>query len=363
MRNDAPYGRSRAGSRARALTGAGLALAVGLTVLGAGAAASLATAGGPPQFLHETGLYSDAAALRIDPAHLPFAPQYPLWTDGATKRRWISLPPGTAVDASDPDAWVFPVGTRLWKEFAFGGVPVETRYIERRPDGRWLYAAYAWSADGRSAALVPEQGRRGAYPLNAKRAHTIPGVNDCKACHEGGRSQVLGFGTLQLSSDRDPLAPHAEPRPEGAVDIAMLVARGLVVGLPAPVRETPPQIQARSAVERAALGYLHGNCGHCHNAQGPLRNLGLFLRHETGAPHQSALATTVARPVRNPAPGQHPDAVLRIDPQHPERSALTQRIASRYPPLQMPPLGTELVDRQAVDLIRRWIENTPEKGS
>jgi hypothetical protein len=24
-----------------------------------------------------------------------------LWTDGAVKRRWISLPPGTAIDASD----------------------------------------------------------------------------------------------------------------------------------------------------------------------------------------------------------------------------------------------------------------------
>jgi hypothetical protein len=32
-----------------------------------------------------------------------------------------------------------------------------------------------------------------------------------------------------------------------------------------------------------------------------------------------------------------------------------QRMASRSPALQMPPLGTELVDRQAMDLIERWI--------
>ena len=44
----------------------------------------------------------------IDPRNLAFAPQYPLWTDGAAKRRWISLPPGTAIDASDPENWVFP---------------------------------------------------------------------------------------------------------------------------------------------------------------------------------------------------------------------------------------------------------------
>ena len=48
------------------------------------------------------------------------------------KRRWISLPPGSAIDASDPDAWAFPVGTRLWKEFSFGGQRVETRYMERQ---------------------------------------------------------------------------------------------------------------------------------------------------------------------------------------------------------------------------------------
>ncbi len=58
----------------------------------------------PPQTLRDTGLYSDFATLQVDPKHLAFSPQYPLWTDGATKRRWISLPPGSAIDASDPDA-------------------------------------------------------------------------------------------------------------------------------------------------------------------------------------------------------------------------------------------------------------------
>src|SRR5215204_7713958 len=42
----------------------------------------------PPQALQETGLYSDFAALEVDPRHLAFSPQYPLWTDGAAKRRW-----------------------------------------------------------------------------------------------------------------------------------------------------------------------------------------------------------------------------------------------------------------------------------
>ncbi len=318
--------------------------------------------GTPPATLGETGLHIDFAALKVDPHHLAFAPQYPLWSDGATKRRWISIPPGTSIDASDPEAWTFPVGTRFWKEFSFDGRPVETRYMERLPDGRWLYASYAWSADGRNATLVSERGRRNVFGFGSGRSHTIPGVTDCKVCHQGGRTEVLGFSALQLSPDRDPAAPHAEPRPLPAVDLDYLVAQGLVKGLP---RSFPavPSIAARSRVERAALGYLHANCGHCHNDNGPLANLGFSLRQVLGAPAQPALATAVGQPVKKRAPAQSTATDLRISPRHPDRSALVERMASRYPLLQMPPLGTELVDEDALATIRRWIAEMQQPGT
>ncbi|MEE1655544.1 hypothetical protein VB618_04990 [Microvirga sp. CF3062] len=314
----------------------------------------------PPSTLQETGLYADFAALQVDPAHLAFAPQYPLWSDGATKRRWVSLPPGTAIDGSDPEAWIFPLGTRFWKEFSFNGEKVETRYLERRADGQWLYAAYAWSSDGRDAQLVPAQGKRGAYKLAGGRSHTIPGVADCKACHQGAPSEVLGFGTLQLSPERDAGAPHAEVRPEPHVDLSYLVDKGLLVGLPKDLLDAPPRIVAATATERAALGYMHANCGHCHNERGSLQNIGLFLRHSVSTAGEPAIATTVGQPVKKPAPGQSPDAVLRVAPGHPERSGLMQRVSSRYSALQMPPLGTELIDDEAVRLLYRWIA---EKGA
>ena len=314
----------------------------------------------PPPTLQETGLYTDPNTLQVDPAHLAFAPQYPLWSDGAAKRRWISLPPGTAIDGSDPEAWIFPVGTRFWKEFSFNGERVETRYLERRADGQWLYAAYAWSADGREAQLVPAQGKRGAYALTGGRSHTIPGVADCKACHQGGPSEVLGFGTLQLSPERDAGAPHAEVRPDPGVDLRFLVETGLLVGLPKALLDAPPRIVAATATERAALGYMHGNCGHCHNERGSLQNIGLLLRHSVSTAGEPAIATTVGQPVKKPAPGQSPDAVLRVAPGHPERSGLMQRVSSRYSALQMPPLGTELIDDEAVRLLYRWIA---EKGA
>jgi hypothetical protein len=344
--------------RCSAAIGAVLILSFGL-LKSVSAVPQPATAN-PPPTLQETGLYADFAALQVDPAHLAFAPQYPLWSDGAAKRRWISLPPGTAIDGSDPDAWIFPVGTRFWKEFSFNGQRVETRYLERRADGQWLYAAYAWSPAGREAQLVPVRGKRGAYPLAGGRSHMIPGVTDCKACHQGGPSEILGFSTLQLSPERDPGALHAELRPAPGLDLRYLVDTGLLIGLPQALLDAPPRIAAATATERSALGYMHGNCGHCHNERGSLQNIGLVLRHSVKTAGEPAIASTVGQFVKKPAPGQSPNAVLRVEPGHPERSGLMQRVSSRYPALQMPPLGTELIDDEAVSLLYRWIA---EKGA
>ena len=155
----------------------------------------------PPALLRDTGLYADFTTLEIDPKS-SLSPRSTRSgarrgrSDGGSRCR-----AGTAVDASDPDAWVFPVGTRR-KEFAFGGRPIETRMLERLPGGAWRYAAYAWSADGREAALAPATGQRGAFAFGGGRSHTIPAVSDCKVCHELRRTPVLGFGLLQLSPDR-----------------------------------------------------------------------------------------------------------------------------------------------------------------
>jgi hypothetical protein len=72
-------------------------------------------AGPLPERLSETGLFVEGSAIQVRPGVLQFSPQYPLWSDGATKQRWIKLPPGTFIDATRADAWTFPRGTRLWK--------------------------------------------------------------------------------------------------------------------------------------------------------------------------------------------------------------------------------------------------------
>jgi hypothetical protein len=317
----------------------------------------------PAERLADTGLYADFATRTIAPANLPFSPQYPLWTDGAAKRRWISLPKGAWIDATDPDVWVFPVGTRVWKEFSFDGQPVETRYMERLDDGEWSYATYRWAANDRGeidASLAPWKGVKAAAASSTGVRHDLPSVYDCRSCHEGQPARILGVSALQLSPDRDPLAPHQQAPEPGSVDLADLVARGLVRGLPVELLRTPPRVPSVTPEARAAMGYLHGNCSNCHNPRGPLAELGMSL--EVSARAAAALVNagdTVLTAVGN---GAHyrpsgSDSSLRIVAGDPEASLLVRRMASRDALLQMPPLGTRRVDEDALALVQYWIRN------
>ena len=308
----------------------------------------------PPR-LADTGLYADPGAGLLAPGVRTWSPQYPLWSDGASKRRWILLPAGRAIDASDPDGWVFPVGTRLWKEFSFGGRRVETRYMERRSDGSWIYATYRWAEDGSGAVLAPATGVRAVVALAPGAAHDLPSTADCEACHAAGKTPVLGFSALQLSPDRDPLAPHAEPVPEGAIDLPTAVGLGMVKRLPAALRASPPRVRASTPVGRAALGYLHGNCSSCHDVRGELASVGLdFVQRVAPGAETGPETTAIEVPSRYQAPGSL-ERMLRIAPGAPDRSAVVHRLSSRDPSAQMPPIGTHLVDAAGVELVRAWI--------
>ncbi|HUS30364.1 MAG TPA: hypothetical protein VMZ53_17770 [Kofleriaceae bacterium] len=286
-----------------------------------------------PQTLRETGLYAGDA---IDASNEAFAPQYPLWTDGAEKQRWIYLPPGTQIDASDPDAWQFPVGTKLWKEFSFGGVPVETRFMVRTRDG-WEFATYVWA--GGEAVRTPDGAS--TIELAAGVRHRVPSEGECRACHGNGSSPVLGFSALQLSIDRDPNAPHSQA---AQLDLASLVMTGRIRG----VTNIAPRIPG-APVERAALGYLHGNCGHCHRREGAVESVGMVLSQSLVEPGRVE-RTIVGQPSRFMAPA------LRVQPGASKLSVVIARMRSRNPLTQMPPLGTQLVDDEATHLIATWID-------
>lgn len=297
---------------------------------------------GTPQWLSETGLYqTDMATLASGVQE--FQPQFPLWTDAAAKRRWVSIPAGTTIDTTDMDFWSYPVGTKLWKEFTRDGVRVETRLIEKRADG-WFMMAYQWNEAQTDAEARPD-GVQNASGTN----HDIPSQENCEACHGKMKDRVLGFSALQLS--------HSGP----GVTLLTLRSSNALSAPPAADFVVPG-----NATDQAALGYLHANCGHCHNEQSPLiltrTQLQLWLLTdrldtvENTPTYQTAVGKAITA-TADPAPG----ADLIIAPGNSATSATSIRMNSRGTEYQMPPLGTEDVDADGLAAVQAWIQSlTPQ---
>jgi hypothetical protein len=326
--------------------------------LAAGFVVALAWASGEPaapQRLSETGLYAAGRPGSIHPANRPFSPQYPLWSDGAAKARWIYLPPGTAIDTTDPGEWAFPVGTRFWKEFTFGGRKIETRFIWRASAGRWVFATYVWNEEQSDAVLAPEEGVRGVVEVGAGRRHDIPGAIDCRACHGTARPGPLGFNALQLSTDRDPNAIHGEPLAPGMITLRTLVTERLLSPARPELVADPPRIRTSSPRTRAAIGYFTSNCGTCHNPAGETSFTGPSLKHSDVADGDAVASALLGHATRWQVPGQPEGGSFMLNADNPEASAMLARMRSRRPSSQMPPLGTNLRDDKAIDAIAQWL--------
>ena len=308
-----------------------------------------------PELLSQTGLYEASRPGAIARGVRQFSPQYPLWTDGATKARWIYLPPGTAIDTTVPGDWNFPVGTRFWKDFTFNGRKVETRFLWRANADRWIFASYAWNAEGTDAVLAPDGGIPGAAEIAPGKYHNIPGVADCRACHGTDRPGPLGFNALQLSTDRDPNAIHGEPLAPGMMTAADLEREHRFSPSRPELIAAPPRIHANSARTRAVLGYLAANCGTCHNPAGETSFTGPSLKHSDILDGDDVVARMLQYATSWQVPGQPEGASRMLNALEPDASAVLTRMRSRRPSSQMPPLGTVLRDEKAIATIEQWI--------
>lgn len=290
--------------------------------------------------LSATGLFADASTDTLAPGVRAYRPEFELWSDGASKRRWVFLPPDAAVDSADMDAWQFPTGTKFWKEFTSAGVRVETRLLQKMgPNpGDWLALSYIWSEDGQDAYAAPA-GRENARGTT----HDVPSAALCMGCHGGTRGHVLGFSAVQLAHD----APPAE------LNLSRLLEDKRLSVPPARFPKIPGDERSRRA-----LGYLHANCSHCHNQHRPERvgprcfdpqkEFDLSLRTDELA----SVSTT----------GAYRTALGNvIEPRDPDGSAIVQRVeGTNWFGPRMPPLATEAIDRHGVQLLRAWITSLSE---
>jgi hypothetical protein len=347
-----PAGAGGDGAGLGGLAGAGAAGAGAGGVAGdAGAAGQAGAPNLPPANLSETGLFTGRDAMgELVPATgvRAFQPKYWLWSDGSDKRRYVYLPPGTQVDTTDPDHWVFPVGTKFWKSFISGGQLVETRLIERLGDGPndFRYSTYAWAtADATDATRMDYKNQR----INAAgTTHDIPNGVMCERCHNGIKDRVLGFSALQLN--------HAL----GGVTLQTLLDEALLT-VPIP---TTIKMPGNDQATQDAVGYLHANCGNCHNDSPglPVESVPqpqLLMRvsvndmtlEDTGVYRTAVNQRTTA--------GAELGIDYRILGGMEAGSALYYRMGLRMIEDQMPPIGTEMTDMDGMALIRTFIQSFP----
>lgn len=319
-------------------------------VEGAGPPASSSGPNTAPPLLTDTGLYvreSSAGPWALAPYVQSFQPEYALWSDGAEKERYIYVPGCATIDTSDMDHWKFPVGTRLWKQFTRDDVRVETRLLWRfgAGVGDWVMATYQWPVpagneppDPELATLVDAAG----VPNANGTAHDIPSTGACNNCHGKLSERVLGFSAIQLSHSLS------------GVTFTELADRGILSYAPVRTGYHPPG----DSTAQAALGYLHSNCGNCHNdtgqATGPTQLLLRLLVSQQAVGATGALTTAVNVPTFN---GQF--AMDRIEPTQPGQSAIVVRM-QRNPSvgelLPMPPIGRELPDTNGgIAAVTTWV--------
>ena len=293
----------------------------------------LTACSGAPVRLSETGLYADLSQRMLAPGVIEFSPRYPLWTDGAKKRRWAFLPAGTQIDVSDPDRWVFPVGAKLWKEFEAEGLVLETRYLEKTSAG-WRFESYVWDADGNEArgnAFLGATNVRGTK-------HDVPGQGNCTFCH-GDVEAPLGFTAVQLAGSN----PGLES----------LNTNGW---LSSPLTELAPLSEDPEAA--SALGGLHANCGGCHSDSGRQSDNALRLRLRTtdrARADTGFFQTAIGQSASRTIDGRRTYVVAG----DPSASLLFHRLSSRGVPAQMPPVGTKRLDDGFVARVRDFISSLP----
>jgi hypothetical protein len=307
----------------------------------------------PPGLLSCTGLYTDIASKQLALNVREYAPAVQLWSDGADKRRWIALPIGQKIDATDRHEWKFPIGTKFWKEFGVAGKRVETRLWQKQLENYWVPTAYVWNAAETEATLFTGgdiNGPTGPYH--------VPLREECEDCHRGRTERILGFEHVSLGL-------------EGAtgLTLAELVSEGLVVPAPARVALRIGDDGTGAAVE--AMGWLHANCGTtCHNGNSNAKAYGAKMRLRLdpelldgrSSAEFEPLTTTVNVTVNAVAWfGQ-----TRIVPGEPERSLLVNLISNRRTDNpasnQMPPIASRVVDEVNVEKVVRWIRSMPRGG-
>jgi uncharacterized repeat protein (TIGR03806 family) len=330
-----------------------------------------ATRDGAAALLSATGCVNAMDPTLPAATLIPYSVSSALWSDAAVKGRFFALPDGATIDVKDctrePETcvpvgmggtyedegdWTFPVGTVFVKTFSFGGRLVETRLLVRAGEFDFWGYSYEWRADQSDADLIPPDGDfiNGKDVMvegpNGMQTWHFPSRPQCLQCHTTPAGVALGPETSQLNTD------YTYPNGVTGNQIDTLEHIGLFTDAPARLPAYPSPTGDEALTERARA-YLHANCSNCHR---PGSNFeGFDARFSTPFADMNLC---------NAAPEKGDLGVMgamRITPGDPASSVVSLRMHTRdgamAMPMQMPMIGTNVVDTEGVAVVDEWIES------
>ncbi|MDF1810761.1 MAG: PA14 domain-containing protein [Verrucomicrobiales bacterium] len=310
----------------------------------------------PPALLSATNAFSDLASLTPTPGLIPYDVIQPLWSDGAQKKRWLSIPYGSGVTDdtitfSEEGNWVFPIGTVLVKHFERDGKRLETRFMVKDENASWYGVTYRWNAAGTDASLLTSD-------IGLEEIHNVggneftwyyPSRSECFSCHSNAKGRVLGVKTRHLN--RDLFYPSTNRTANQLVTLNELGMFAQPVSNAAfPDMLTAVHVgDTASTLEKRFRSYIDINCSQCHTEGGI-----------THARFEASLSTPLFwQNLINAAPLDPLgiDGSKIIYPGDETLSILYKRLTSLEGCCAMPPLAKNDIDQEAAFVVQEWIQS------
>jgi uncharacterized repeat protein (TIGR03806 family) len=292
-----------------------------------------------PTHLTETGCVDPADPTKLGAGLIPYSINVPFWSDGADKERAFAIPEGTHVTTNPDGTWTFPVGTVAMKTFSFAGRRLETRFLVNHFDllVGWAGYTYEWNDAQTDATLLEDR------KTTSVDGHDwlFPSRSECSFCHTNAGGHVLGLQAAQLNRSIRGVDGHLTNQLTRLSDLGIFTSR-------VDAAQTAKLVHAsdtETSIDRRARSWLHANCSHCHQPQGPGQGAANF-RFDAIDPHLCNVT---------PSAGDLgvPGAKL-LTPGSPSLSLVYLRATTRGQN-QMPPLGSSLVDPEGAELLSEWI--------
>ena len=309
----------------------------------------------PPTSLADAQVFSDLGAQTPAAGVVPYEINAPFWSDGATKTRFIRLPPGERIAFASSGPWSFPDQTLLIKNFYLDlvrGDPasrriIETRFLIKRVDAPgWDGYSYLWNEAGTDATLLADS-TTVAYVIDDPQdpvgfllqEYYFPARQDCEVCHTKGAGYVLGVHTAQLHAGAEPNQLHTLAQ-QGLFTEDLPADLSSLPRLPNPFDPSVPLAQR-------ARAYLDVNCAPCHRPESVGRTI-IDLRYDTPLAETNTVGAF-------PTLGDLGELeALILTPGAPQLSTLYLRMLT-LGTFRMPPLASSIIDERGADLIAEWI--------